>query len=160
MYIQCTKFPGGIDFKLIHLIFKYFFPIKMNRIFKTLILVLLLSSTVFHQSQAEEDSWVWWGIKQAAKGAVAVGVGAGAIAAAPVVLTAAGFTGAGIAAGSMAAGLQATMGGVVASGGALATLQSAGAAGIGLATKATLGAVGAAVGYKAAETVEEKVKSK
>lgn len=72
-----------------------------------------------------------------------VALGAGSIAAAPVVLGAAGFTGGGIAAGSMAARMMAwsaaANGGGVAAGGVVATLQSAGAAGLSLGTKTVIG---------------------
>ncbi|VDI00724.1 Hypothetical predicted protein [Mytilus galloprovincialis] len=72
-----------------------------------------------------------------------VALGAGSIAAAPVVLGAAGFTGGGIAAGSMAARMMAwsaaANGGGVAAGGVVAILQSAGAAGLSLGTKTVIG---------------------
>ncbi|XP_071148552.1 uncharacterized protein [Mytilus edulis] len=72
-----------------------------------------------------------------------VALGAGSIAAAPVVLGAAGFTGSGIAAGSMAARMMAwsaaANGGGVAAGSVVATLQSAGAAGLSLGTKTVIG---------------------
>ncbi|KAK4315364.1 hypothetical protein Pmani_013417 [Petrolisthes manimaculis] len=82
---------------------------------------------------------------------VASVVGAGAmVAAAPLVLTAAGFTAGGAAAGSMAASMMSSAAiansGSVAAGSLVALLQSAGAAGIGTATSVTLGATGAAIG--------------
>ena len=67
---------------------------------------------------------------------VGVGVATGvvAVAAAPLVLGAAGFTAGGVAVGSIAAFVQsAVYGGSVASGSVFALLQSAGAAGIGAA---------------------------
>ncbi|XP_052271940.1 uncharacterized protein LOC127872652 [Dreissena polymorpha] len=54
--------------------------------------------------QCVEKSLIPW--KTVAKAGVAVAAGAGAVAAAPVVLSAAGFTSAGVAAVSIAAGLQ------------------------------------------------------
>ncbi|XP_047472700.1 interferon alpha-inducible protein 27-like protein 2B [Penaeus chinensis] len=82
---------------------------------------------------------------------VGVTVGAvGAIAAAPVVLAATGFTSGGIAAGSFAASMMssaaAANGGAIAAGSTVAVLQSAGAAGIGAATSAGLAAGGGAIG--------------
>lgn len=76
-------------------------------------------------------------------GAVATGVGL--FVAAPLAITAAGFTGVGVAAGSMAAGVQAGIGNVAA-GSLFAALQSAGAAGVvstttGITTSAATGAV-------------------
>ncbi|XP_052080553.1 interferon alpha-inducible protein 27-like protein 2 [Mytilus californianus] len=72
-----------------------------------------------------------------------VALGAGSVAATPLVLGAAGFTGSGIAAGSMAARMMAwsaaANGGGVAAGGVVATLQSAGAAGLSLGTKTVIG---------------------
>ncbi|KAG8514310.1 Interferon alpha-inducible protein 27, mitochondrial, partial [Galemys pyrenaicus] len=72
------------------------------------------------------------------------------VVAAPVVLSAVGFTGAGIAASSIASSMMSaaaiTNGGGVAAGGLVATLQSAGAAGLSASSKALLGAVGSAVG--------------
>lgn len=59
--------------------------------------------------------------------------GVGAVASAPVALTAAGFTASGVAAGSLAAAAQAAIGNVAA-GGVFAFLQSAGAAGLGYGT--------------------------
>ncbi|XP_052270853.1 interferon alpha-inducible protein 27-like protein 2B isoform X2 [Dreissena polymorpha] len=78
-----------------------------------------------------KKSWIPWGTM--AKAGVAVAAGAGAVAAAPVVLSAVGFTSAGVAAGSIAAGLQ---GPAVASGSLFALLQSAGAAGLTTGTQA------------------------
>ncbi|KAK3863305.1 hypothetical protein Pcinc_030917 [Petrolisthes cinctipes] len=82
---------------------------------------------------------------------VASVLGAGAmVAAAPFVLTAAGFTAAGAAAGSLAATMMSSAaianGGAVAAGSTVAVLQSAGIAGIGTAATVALGATGAAVG--------------
>ena len=77
----------------------------------------------------------------------ALGIAGGtlAVVAAPVVLGAAGFTGAGVAAGSLAAGVQsAAYGGAVASGSVFAGLQSAGAAGLG--AKATIAVFSTAAG--------------
>lgn len=60
--------------------------------------------------------------------------------AAPIVLSAAGFTAAGVTAGSAAAGVQSTVyGAAVGSGSVFAGLQSAGAAGIGLVTNMGIG---------------------
>ncbi|KAJ7365916.1 Interferon-induced 6-16 [Desmophyllum pertusum] len=68
-------------------------------------------------------------------------VGTVAVVAAPAVLTAAGFTSAGVAAGSFAAAAQSTYGGYVASGSLFAASQSAGVVGIGLKTATTIFAV-------------------
>lgn len=65
--------------------------------------------------------------------------------AAPIVLSAAGFTAAGVTAGSAAAGVQSTVyGAAVGSGSVFAVLQSAGAAGIGLTTNVGIGTTAAA----------------
>ncbi|VDH93590.1 Hypothetical predicted protein [Mytilus galloprovincialis] len=84
-----------------------------------------------------------WRYNKGDKYGGSVALGAGSIAAAPVVLGAAGFTGSGIAAGSMAARMMAwsaaANGGGVAAGGVVATLQSAGAAGLSLGTKTVIG---------------------
>ncbi|XP_012580013.1 PREDICTED: interferon alpha-inducible protein 27-like protein 1 isoform X3 [Condylura cristata] len=73
-----------------------------------------------------------------------------AVAAAPVVLSAVGFTGAGIAASSVAAKMMSVAaianGGGVAAGSLVATLQSAGAAGISASSNALLGTAGSVVG--------------
>ncbi|CAB4015736.1 interferon alpha-inducible 27 2A isoform X1 [Paramuricea clavata] len=76
--------------------------------------------------------------------------GVGAVVAAPAVLTAAGFTGAGITAGSLGAYMMSALA-PTAAGGVVATLQSVGAAGLGYAGSAVVGAVGAAVGAAADE---------
>ncbi|XP_016391729.1 interferon alpha inducible protein 27.1 isoform X2 [Sinocyclocheilus rhinocerous] len=85
-----------------------------------------------------------------------IGAGVGAVltvAAAPAVLTAAGFTTAGIAASSIASSLMSAAavanGGGIAAGSVVATLQAAGAAGIPLAGQAIVGTVGAVVGAAA-----------
>ena len=70
--------------------------------------------------------------------------GVGAVVAAPVALTAAGFTAAGVAAGSAAAAVQAGIGSVAA-GSAFAAAQSAGAAGIGLGGGAGIAATAGAL---------------
>nr|XP_055025481.1 interferon alpha-inducible protein 27-like protein 2A [Misgurnus anguillicaudatus] len=82
-----------------------------------------------------------------------VGTGAGAVtavAAAPLVLGAAGFTAGGVAAGSYAASLMSAVaaanGGGVAAGSAVAVLQAAGAAGIPAAANAIIGTLGGAAG--------------
>ncbi|XP_054548736.1 interferon alpha-inducible protein 27-like protein 2A isoform X2 [Talpa occidentalis] len=76
--------------------------------------------------------------------------GVAAVVAAPVVLGAVGFTGAGIAAGSVAAKMMSAAaianGGGVAAGSLVATLQSAGAAGLSASSNALLGAAGSAMG--------------
>lgn len=79
----------------------------------------------------------------------AVAVGAGAVVAAPFVLGAAGFTGAGIAAGSAAASMMSSVaianGGGIAAGSMVAVMQSAGAAGLGAAGKAAVGTIAGGV---------------
>ncbi|KAK4294905.1 hypothetical protein Pmani_032503 [Petrolisthes manimaculis] len=84
---------------------------------------------------------------------VASVLGAGAmIMATPFILTAAGFTGAGIAAGSLGASMMSSAaianGGAVAAGTAVSSLQAAGVTGIGAATTAIVGMTGAVVGGK------------
>jgi len=76
-------------------------------------------------------------------------VGGGAVVAAPLVLSAAGFTAGGVAAGSAAAFVQSMIGNVAA-GSWFALCQSAGAAGIATSSSAVIGTVGAAVGSAAA----------
>ena len=85
---------------------------------------------IIHSSAG--GSWTW---KDAAVGLAA---GTAAIAATPLVLSAAGFTAAGIAAGSLAAGIQSVVYGGAA-GGAFAAVQSAGVAGIGYTATAVIG---------------------
>ncbi|XP_060036969.1 interferon alpha-inducible protein 27-like protein 2 isoform X2 [Erinaceus europaeus] len=71
------------------------------------------------------------------------------VAAAPVVLGAVGFTGAGIAASSIAASMMSSAaianGGGVAAGGLVATLQSVGAAGLSTSSNVLLGSAGSAL---------------
>ncbi|XP_032963804.1 interferon alpha-inducible protein 27, mitochondrial isoform X2 [Rhinolophus ferrumequinum] len=85
----------------------------------------------------------------AAKATAAVIGGAVAVGAAPVVLGAMGFTGAGIAASSLAAKMMSVAaianGGGIAAGSLVATLQSAGAAGLSLSTNVILGSAGSAL---------------
>ena len=76
-------------------------------------------------------------------------VGGGAVVAAPLVLSAAGFTAGGVAAGSAAAFVQSMIGNVAA-GSWFALCQSAGAAGIATSSSAVIGTVGTAVGSAAA----------
>ena len=76
-------------------------------------------------------------------------VGGGAVVAAPLVLSAAGFTAGGVAAGSAAAFVQSMIGNVAA-GSWFALCQSAGAAGIATSSSAVIGTVGTAVGTAAA----------
>ena len=73
----------------------------------------------------------------------------GAVAAAPVVLTAAGFTTCGVAASSLGAWAMSRYGGAVPAGGLVVTLQSAGAAGLGVGGKAAVAAAGGYLGAKA-----------
>ncbi len=94
-----------------------------------------------------------WGINEYSGAAV---VGAVAIPLAiPVVLGAAGFSGAGIVAGSIASGIQATMGGVVASGSVFATLTSIGAGGLSTAGTIVAAGVGAGAGAGAVKIVKK-----
>lgn len=84
-------------------------------------------------------------------GSAAIGLaGLGAVFAAPLVLTAVGFTSAGIAAGSLGASMMSSAaianGGAVAAGSTVAVLQSIGAAGIPAAVEAAVVVSGAAVG--------------
>ncbi len=73
-----------------------------------------------------------------------------AVGAAPVVLGAIGFTGAGIAASSLAAKMMSAAaianGGGVAAGSVVALAQSAGMAGLSASTNVVLGSIGSAVG--------------
>ncbi|XP_045144063.1 interferon alpha-inducible protein 27-like protein 2 isoform X2 [Echinops telfairi] len=76
--------------------------------------------------------------------------GAVAVASAPVVLSAVGFTGAGIAASSIAAKMMSAAaianGGGIAAGSLVATLQSVGAVGLSLTAKAILASTGCTLG--------------
>ena len=85
-----------------------------------------------------------------------IGVGVGAVAgvaAAPFVLSAAGFTAGGVAAGSIAASVQSVVyGGATC--GVFSALQSAGAAGLGLVGNAVAGSVGAGVAAGSAKVVD------
>jgi len=86
-------------------------------------------------------NWCWKGYT-----AAAVVGGTAAVVAAPFVLTAAGFTSAGVAAGSIAAGIQSTVyGGTIASTSLFAGLQSAGAAGLGASAASAVFAGGAGI---------------
>ncbi|EDL81779.1 putative ISG12(b) protein [Rattus norvegicus] len=80
-----------------------------------------------------------------------------AVAAAPVVLSAVGFTGSGIAAASIAAKMMSAAavanGGGVAAGSLVATLQSIGVLGLSTSTNIILGSVGAAIGAAGASEV-------
>ena len=85
-----------------------------------------------------------------------IGVGVGAVAgvcAAPLVLSAAGFTAGGVALGSMAATVQSVFYGGAAAGG-FSALQSAGAAGLGMVGTAVAGSVGAGLGAGAAKVAD------
>lgn len=91
------------------------------------------------------------GMSTATKAIIGAAVGgASCVVAAPLVLTAVGFTSAGIAGGSLAASMMSSAaianGGGIAAGSAVAVLQSFGAAGIPAAVSAGIGAGGAAVG--------------
>ncbi|XP_068686184.1 interferon alpha-inducible protein 27-like protein 2B [Montipora foliosa] len=91
----------------------------------TWLIFLLLISPVKGEDSRKSNGFCW------SNYAVVIVVGAGAVVAAPLVLSAAGFGAAGVTAGSMAAGAQSTFyGAAVASGSTFALLQSAGAAGI------------------------------
>ncbi|KAL9952980.1 hypothetical protein ACROYT_G040314 [Oculina patagonica] len=90
---------------------------------------LLLAS----MSPVQVKGWSWTDIAWAGV------AGTVCVMAAPAVLTAAGFTSAGVAAGSVAAAAQSTFyGGYVASGSVFAAAQSAGAAGIGAKAATTV----------------------
>ncbi|XP_020915344.1 interferon alpha-inducible protein 27-like protein 2 isoform X2 [Exaiptasia diaphana] len=105
-------------------------------------LVLLLTCLV--PVRAEDESKTDW---SCLAGYAVAGIAGGtlAVAATPIVLGAAGFTGAGVAAGSLAAGVQsAVYGGAVASGSVFAGLQGVGAAGLGVAAKTAVFSTGAA----------------
>lgn len=74
--------------------------------------------------------------------------------AAPLVLSAAGFTAAGVTAGSAAAGVQSTVyGAAVSSGSVFSLLQSAGAAGIGLGTNLGIGTTAGATATYLKKTI-------
>ena len=130
-----------------------------SRVVKLLSIVFLLIFSPSCTSAQELDSkepepctgYSW---KKIALGAVVgTAIGVGAVAAAPVVLSAAGFSAGGIVGGSMAATAQAAIGNVGA-GTVFATLQSIGAsgglsataAGATTATTATTAATGVAAG--------------
>ncbi|XP_077493904.1 uncharacterized protein LOC144104644 [Amblyomma americanum] len=76
----------------------------------------------------------------------AVVTGTAAVVLAPLALSAAGFSAGGVVAGSMAAGIQSTMGGVIAKGSLFALCQSWGAVGLTTAAQAACAATGASVG--------------
>lgn len=76
-------------------------------------------------------------------GAAVTAGAAAAVLAAPAALSAAGFGSAGVSAGSMAAGVQSTMGGVIAKGSLFSLCQSWGAAGLPAAAQAVTAATGA-----------------
>jgi len=120
-----------------------------------LLVVLVLSASVLgaergvahYNPPPKEDSWCWSEI------GMVVGGGIAAVAAAPVVLSAAGFGAGGIAAGSLAAkgmSLAATYG---VGGSVIGAAQSAGAAGIGWMASAGLVAGGVAAGKVASEAM-------
>lgn len=114
----------------------------------TCVIFLLLVSPIQGKDKKENDGWCWGDYVVPLLAATA------AVAAAPVVLPALGFTTSGVAAGSLAAAAQSTLfGGAVASGGVFAGLQSAGAAGIGLAGKAAIASTAAG----AAKYIKDKV---
>ncbi|CAH1787656.1 unnamed protein product [Owenia fusiformis] len=109
--------------------------------------ILPVTGTVA-EAKKDDDNWPTW----CKIGGAVIG-GVGAVAAAPFVLTAAGFTGAGIAAGSVAASAMSAATTYGAGAGAVAAAQSAGAAGIGVATKVVIGTTAAYAGSKVAEKV-------
>ena len=124
-------------------------------VFKLLIIVFLLIFSPRGSAQEDhpesETPCAGYSWKKIAFGtAVGTVIGVGAVMAAPVVLSAAGFSASGIVAGSVAATAQSAIGNVAA-GGVFATLQSIGAVG-GLsataagATTITAAATGAATG--------------
>jgi len=91
------------------------------------------------KSKTSKGGWSWKSITGGVVGAVAT------VAAAPVVLSAAGFTAAGITAGSVAASAMA-IAGPVAPGSLVALCQSAGAAGLSWASSLLLAATGGGAG--------------
>ena len=85
------------------------------------------------ESKPKEEEWCWTNLK------VAVVAGVTAVVAAPLFLSAAGFSTVGVAAGSVAASVQSFFyGGVIGSTSIFATLQSAGALGIGWVAKLSI----------------------
>lgn len=113
------------------------------------------SSSCENQNNSNSNSGTsskFWKTAGIAAGSVIGGVGL--VAAAPLALTAVGFTSAGIAAGSWAASMMSAAaianGGGIAAGSMVAVLQSAGAAGIGATATGLLGTAGAGVGGGAA----------
>ena len=97
------------------------------------------------------------------KKAVIVGAGVvtgvGAVVAAPLVLSAAGFTAGGVAAGSMAAAWQASIGNVAA-GSIFASLQSAGVLGLAASTKAAVGVAAGGIGSLVGKAFSSEDKDK
>ena len=88
--------------------------------------------------------------------AVGVAVGTGTVVATPLVLSAAGFTAAGVAAGSVAAAAQSVLyGGGVATGSVFAALQSAGVAGISMTGYAAIGGTAGTAGVLAKKAGEK-----
>lgn len=101
----------------------------------------MLSFSASDETTDQGYNWCWKGYT-----AAAVVGGTAAVVAAPFVLTAAGFTSAGVAAGSIAAGIQsAVYGGTIASTSMFAGLQSAGAAGLGASAASAVFAGGAGI---------------
>jgi len=88
-----------------------------------------------------------------------VATGVGAVVAAPLVLSAAGFTAGGVAAGSMAAAWQASIGNVAA-GSIFASLQSAGVLGLAASTKAAVGVAAGGIGSLVGKAFSSKGKDK
>ena len=126
-----------------------------RRIRFSLILVLSCQSLMFDPSEARQhNNENEDGCSNKLLMGITAGVGAVAgVAAAPLVLSAAGFTAGGVAAGSIAAWVQSTVyGGATC--GVFSLLQSAGAAGLGLAGNAVAGSVGAAVAAGSAKVVD------
>lgn len=130
------------------------FSVALGVLYTSLLLANLVLPVV-----AKRDDDDGWGVSGILAGAA---VGVGVVAAAPVVLTAAGFTSAGIAAGSYATGMMsaaaAANGGAVAAGSTVAVLQSVGAAGLAAGTKAAI--VGAGIAAGAAVDGYKKKKEK
>ncbi|MBH2006684.1 MAG: interferon alpha-inducible IFI6/IFI27 family protein [Myxococcaceae bacterium] len=124
--------------------------LSCRRVFTFFLLGSVLSIPVFaNDSEAEklsETNYILSRKCALAMGAAGIATGAFTVVALPAALSFVGFTAAGIAGGSLAAVWQATMGGVVSSGGIFALLQSISAAGLSLSgTAVVTGSTGVAV---------------
>ncbi|XP_038656939.1 interferon alpha-inducible protein 27-like protein 1 [Scyliorhinus canicula] len=121
-----------------------------------LVYILLILSASFNTGLSSSSSDSAWTTAAWIAGGVGV-----TLVAAPIVVSAAGFTGAGIAAGSLGAKLMSAAalanGGGVVTGGAVSILQSIGAAGLSATGTVIVGSVGGGAGFVAKKVFEKEV---